>query len=87
MDALKMAEDLKKNELRKQFLKSFKADIQKKWVNSGFECTHRCRYHQAPRPLAFHREYHRESSPACSWLLLLECQFEILPKGRHIGLD
>ena len=65
MDALKMAEDLKKNELRKQFLKSFKADIQKKWVNSGFECTHRCRYHQAPRPLAFHREYHRESSPAC----------------------
>ena len=30
MDTLKMAEDLKKNELRKQFLSSFKADIQKK---------------------------------------------------------
>lgn len=32
MDALKMAEDLKKNELRKQFFSSFKTDIQKKCV-------------------------------------------------------
>ena len=66
MDALKMAEDLKKNELRKQFLSSFKADIQKKlkWVNSGFGCIRRCRYQQAPRPLAFRHESHRENSPA-----------------------